>query len=301
MLQVTSVGDRVRLDKWLAAQLGFTRSAVVSLIAGNNIVINGCVAASKSAILKVGDEIEVNIPLPKCLPLEAQNLPLDVVFEDSDVIVVNKARGMVVHPAAGNEERTLVNALLYHCDGNLSGINGVARPGIVHRLDKDTSGLLVVAKNDNAHSRLAAQIKEHGFLRRYHAVIHGRLKADRGVVSLPIGRSVRDRKRMCVTFKNSKMAITEFLVLAEYERFSYVQLTLRTGRTHQIRVHMSHLGCPLAGDPVYGSSKDVVARLQGQCLHAMCLGFVHPSTNEYMEFTAPLPNYFTGFLATLRY
>ena len=211
------------------------------------------------------------------------------------MLVVNKPRGMVVHPAPGNYSGTLVNALLYHCKDSLSGINGVLRPGIVHRIDKDTSGLLIVAKTDKAHLGLAEQIKEHSFTREYNAVICGHLKEQSGTVNAPIGRSTKDRKKMCVTAQNSKNAVTHYTVIKEYEKYSHISLKLETGRTHQIRVHMAHLGHAVAGDAVYGNDK-FSASLGGQCLHAIKIGFVHPITNEYLEFTTDLPQYFKEFL-----
>ena len=217
------------------------------------------------------------------------------MYEDNDLLVVNKPRGMVVHPAPGNYSGTLVNALLWHCKGNLSGINGVIRPGIVHRIDKDTSGLLLVAKNDAAHVSLSKQISIHSLDREYKAVVHGRLKELSGPVDAPIGRNPNDRKKMCVTERNSKNAVTHYNVIEEYRDFSFVALKLETGRTHQIRVHMAYIGHPVAGDPVYGPKKGVVS-LNGQCLHAGLLGFDHPSTGEHIRVEAPLPEYFTDFL-----
>ena len=223
---------------------------------------------------------------------------MEIVYEDDDLLVVNKPKGMVVHPAPGHSSGTLVNALLYHCGDSLSGINGVIRPGIVHRIDKDTSGLLIVAKNDTAHAHLAQQIKEHSFTRIYEAVVYGNVKEDSGTVDAPIGRHPTDRKRMCVTEKNSRNAVTHYEVLARYPGFTHLRLKLETGRTHQIRVHMAYLGHPVAGDPVYGVKK-VITSLGGQCLHARVIGFVHPTTGEYLEFTSELPAYFTTFLKKL--
>ena len=239
--------------------------------------------------------------MPDAKPLEAepQDIPLDIVYEDSDLLVVNKPKGMVVHPANGNPDGTLVNALLYHCGDSLSGINGVIRPGIVHRIDKDTSGLLIVAKNDMAHVSLAEQIKEHSFSRAYEAVVYGNIKEDKITVNQPIGRSPKDRKKMAVTLKNSKNATTHFEVLERFGKFTHVRCTLETGRTHQIRVHCAHIGHPVAGDEVYGP-KRVITSLHGQCLHAKHIGFVHPRTNEWLEFESELPEYFTSFLNKLK-
>ena len=289
-------GDR--LDKWLSEKLLKTRNAVCLLINSENVKVGGK-AVAKNYRLRDGDEVCVCIPEPVEITVEAQEIPLDIVYEDPDLLVVNKAKGMVVHPAAGNRSGTLVNALLAHCKDSLSGINGKIRPGIVHRIDKDTSGLLIVAKNDFAHRHLAAQIKEHSFFREYHAVCHNRPKPDSGEIDLPIGRSEKNRKKMCVTHKNAKQAITEYTVIEPLKSFSYLSLRLRTGRTHQIRVHLSYIGCPIAGDEVYGP-KRVEKGLNGQCLHAKKIGFIHPRTGEYLEFDAPLPAEFTQFLKRLK-
>lgn len=297
-LTVDGENSDLRLDKYLVSQLeDFTRSAVSKLIEGGQVKVNDK-TASKNYKCKAGDRVEIEIPDPVELDVTAENIPLDIVYEDSDLLVVNKPKGMVVHPAAGNCSGTLVNALLYHCKDSLSGINGVIRPGIVHRIDKDTSGLLIVAKNDTAHLDLAQQIKEHSFHRAYQAVAYGNFKEDNGTVNQPIGRHPKDRKKMAVTYKNSKNAVTHYEVISRYEKFTHIRCVLETGRTHQIRVHMAYIGHPLAGDEVYGPKK-VITQLNGQCLHAGELGFVHPRTKEYMEFTAPLPEYFTNFLKKL--
>ena len=242
--------------------------------------------------------ISVLVPPPVPPEAKAENIPLDIVYEDRDLLVVNKPKGMVVHPAAGNYTGTLVNALLYHCGSSLSGINGVLRPGIVHRIDKDTSGLLIVAKNDRAHAGLARQIKEHSFERAYECVVHGNIKEDEFTVSLPIGRNPKDRKKMAVVYKNSKPAVTHVKVLKRYGSFTHLRCTLETGRTHQIRVHLSHIGHPIAGDEVYGPKKPVKG-LNGQCLHAKHIGFVHPITGQWLSFESELPEYFTRFLSKL--
>ncbi len=294
---VFSDGEQERLDVFLSRTADLTRSRVASLIAEGNVLVNGK-AASKNYKLKTGDNVSLVVPEPVTLETKAENIPLDIVYEDDCMLVVNKPKDMVVHPAAGNHEGTLVNALLYHCGDSLSGINGVTRPGILHRIDKDTSGLLMVAKNDKAHNFLAEQIKDHSFTREYEAVVHGNLKNDKGVINAPIGRHPIKRKQMAVTDKNSKDATTEYEVIARYGAFTHVRLRLHTGRTHQIRVHMSHIGHAVAGDTVYGPKK-VAGKgiLEGQCLHARRLGFVHPLTREYMEFSSPLPDYFLRFLS----
>lgn len=290
-----STENGIRLDKLLCENLdGFTRSAVQRLIEDGNVNVNG-VSVAKNYKCKAGDKVEIFVPDAKPLEATAQNIALDIVYEDNDLLVVNKPKGMVVHPANGNPDGTLVNALLYHCGESLSGINGVIRPGIVHRIDKDTSGLLIVAKSDKAHIGLAEQIKEHSFSRAYETVVYGNIKEDKFTVCQPIGRDSRDRKKMAVTPKNSKKAVTHFEVIKRYGEFTHLRCTLETGRTHQIRVHCAYIGHPVAGDSVYGPKK-VIERLHGQCLHAKHIGFVHPITNEYLEFESELPEYFVSFL-----
>ncbi len=292
--------DKTRLDKALCTlDDTLTRAAAVRLTESGDITLNGK-TASKSDKVKIGDIVEITYPEPVSSEAVPQDIPLDIIYEDDDLLVVNKPKGMVVHPAAGNPDGTLVNALLYHCGDSLSGIGGVVRPGIVHRIDKDTSGLLMVAKNDAAHLKLSEQIKEHSFTREYEAVIIGHLKEQKGSIDAPIGRSKNDRKKMAVTELNSKNAVTRYEVLEEYPGFSYVRLRLETGRTHQIRVHMAYLGHPLAGDGVYGGRNAERIMEGGQCLHARKIGFIHPTTGKYMEFTSPLPEYFTKFLEKLR-
>lgn len=278
---------------------GQTRSGVQKLMLAGAVLREGH-PLSKNDRVAEGQTIEVLLPEPA--PLEQakpENIPLDIVYEDDDLLVVNKPKGMVVHPAPGNRDKTLVNALLYHCGDSLSGINGVIRPGIVHRIDKDTSGLLIVAKNDFAHQSLAAQIKDHSFTREYEAVVYGHFREQSGSVDAPIGRHPTDRKKMTITQKNSRRAVTHYQVLEELPGFSYVRLRLETGRTHQIRVHMAYLGHPVAGDPVYGPKK-VISALDGQCLHARVIGFRHPRDGRYIELSSPLPSSFTDFLARLR-
>lgn len=297
-LTVDESGAGVRIDKFLSDTLdGFTRSGISKLIADGNVTVNGT-EISKNYKCRMNDNILVIVPDAVPLEVQAQNIPLDIVYEDDDLLVVNKPKGMVVHPAAGNYSKTLVNALLYHCRDSLSGINGVIRPGIVHRIDKDTSGLLIVAKNDAAHLSLAEQIKQHSFHRAYQAVCYGNIKEDSGTVHQPIGRNPKDRKKMAVTDKNSKYAVTHYEVLKRYGDFTHIKCILETGRTHQIRVHMAYIGHPLAGDSVYGPKK-VIESLNGQCLHAGEIGFIHPRTGEYLEFRSGLPDYFTAFLNKL--
>lgn len=289
----------IRIDKALSLVFeDFTRSHIQSVLSDGAVKVNGK-TVGKSCKLSSGDEVVFTVPEPTILSAEPEDIPLDIVYEDSDLLVVNKPRGLVVHPAPGNESGTLVNALMYHCKGSLSGINGVIRPGIVHRIDKDTSGLLIVAKNDFSHEKLAMQIKYHSFKRQYRAVVHGNIKDDFGTVDAPIGRSTKDRKKMCVTDKNSRHAVTHYEVLDRFDGFTYIKVTLETGRTHQIRVHMSYIGHPVAGDPVYGP-KNGVTKLNGQCLHAGLIGFIHPRDGRYMEFESDLPDYFTAFLKSLK-
>lgn len=294
-ITVTESVGAGRLDKVVPILYpDLSRSAVQQLIEDGNILVNGALLNKKSTV-KTGDTIEIFLPEPKNLSVEPENIPLDIVYEDSHLLVVNKPKGMVVHPAAGNYNGTLVNALLYHCGSSLSGINGVIRPGIVHRIDKDTSGLLVVAKDDIAHKGLAEQIKAHSFTRVYNTVVVGNVKDDTGTVDAPIGRHPKDRKKQAVTDKNSKNAVTHFEVLERFNGFTFLKVKLETGRTHQIRVHMAYRGTPVAGDTVYGNPQKTYG-LQGQCLNASTIGFIHPITGDYLEFTSELPQYFQDFL-----
>lgn len=288
----------LRLDKFLSLNMeGLTRSAAEKWIE-NGLVTKDGRPLNKSYRCTAGDRLQIRIPDPVPLEVLPENIPLDIAYEDEDLLVVNKPQGMVVHPAPGHPNKTLVNALLAHCGNSLSGINGVLRPGILHRIDMHTSGLLLVAKNDFAHQNLAAQIKEHSFTRIYEAVLHGNLKEDSGTVDAPIGRHPVDRKKMAVTEQHSRNAVTHFRVLARYRGFTHVQLKLETGRTHQIRVHMAYLGHPVAGDPVYGPKKPAPG-LNGQCLHAKVIGFLHPRNGRYLEITSELPEHFTRFLHRL--
>ena len=291
---VAEPGDEgKRLDVFIAEKMNMTRNAAAALIEGG-----GVSALKKNYKMRMGDEIDVEIPEPREAEIVAEDIPLNIVYEDSDLLVINKTRGMVVHPAAGNWSGTLVNALMHHCGSELSGINGVLRPGIVHRLDKDTSGLMLVAKNDFAHNSLAEQIKEHTVRREYHTVVIGNLRDDEGTISAPIGRHRTDRKKMAVTESNSKPATTHYKVIERYTGFTYASCLLETGRTHQIRVHMSHTGHPVVGDEVYGA-RDKLG-LVGQCLHSKNVMFVHPRTEKEMYFESELPDYFEEILRKLR-
>lgn len=285
-----------RIDLFIAENTDVSRSRAVKLIESGDIILNGN-TVNKKASVKAGDTVEITLPDAVPLEAKAEDIPLDILYEDDELLVVNKPKGMVVHPAAGNYEGTLVNALLSHCKDSLSGIGGVMRPGIIHRIDKNTSGLLMVAKNDNSHQHLAAQIKEHSFIREYEAVVYGNLKNDEGTINAPIGRHPVHRKKMAVTEKNSKEAVTHYKVIKRYNGFTHVRCILETGRTHQIRVHMSYIGHSLAGDDVYGPKK-VIKELGGQCLHAKKLGFIHPD-GRYLEFESDLPLYFTELLSKL--
>lgn len=291
--------QQMRLDKYLSEQFSEqTRSYLQKLIKEGQILVNGKSVKSGYQLSK-GDEVSVSIPEPKELDVEPQKMDLDIIYEDEDVILVNKPKGMVVHPAPGHTTDTLVNGLLYHCKDNLSGINGVARPGIVHRIDRDTTGILIVCKNDMSHNSIAEQLKEHSINRRYRALVHGNIKEDQGTVEGPIGRHPVDRKKMAINERNGKPAVTHYTVLERFGNYTLIECKLETGRTHQIRVHMTSIGHPLVGDEVYGPVKSSF-KLQGQCLHAMVLGFVHPRNGEYMEFSAELPAYFEELLRKLR-
>ena len=284
-----------RIDKYLSEQLeDMTRSHIQKLIKENMVRVNG-MAVKSNFKLSASDQIEVEIPELKEPDILPENIPLDILYEDQDILVVNKPKGMVVHPAPGHYTGTLVNAIMYHCKDNLSGINGVLRPGIVHRIDMDTTGSLLICKNDRAHQALAEQLKEHSITRKYHAIVRGRLKEDEGTIDKPIGRHPIDRKKMSVHCTNGREAITHYRVLKRFQQFTYIECQLETGRTHQIRVHMSSIGHPILGDQIYGPAK-CPYKLQGQTLHAKVLGITHPITGEYMEFDAPLPDYFQALL-----
>ena len=288
-----------RIDKYLSIQLaGQSRSYIQKLIETGEVTINGHPAKANHK-LKAGDEVAIIIPEPVLPDITAEDIPLDILYEDSDILIVNKPKDMVVHPAPGHTSNTLVNAVMFHCKDQLSSINGVMRPGIVHRIDKDTSGVLVICKNDHAHQCVAEQLKGHSITRKYHAIVHGILKEEEGTIHTTIGRHQTDRKKMAVNVRNGKDAITHYRVLERLKGYTYIECTLETGRTHQIRVHMASIGHPILGDTVYGPGKCPVKGLKGQTLHAMVLGFIHPSTGEYVEFQADLPAYFIDLLNKL--
>lgn len=288
-----------RIDVFLAENMeDLSRSGVQKLIDEGMITLNGGKTKANYK-LREKDIIDVTVPEVKEVEILPEDIPLDILYEDTDVIVVNKPQGMVVHPAPGHTSGTLVNALMFHCGDDLSGINGEKRPGIVHRIDKDTSGVLMIAKNDMAHQSLAAQLAEHSITRKYNAVVYNGFNEDEGTIDKPIGRNPQDRKKMAVTEKHSRRAVTHYRVIERMEKFTLIEAQLETGRTHQIRVHMTYIGHPLLGDPVYGPKKQPI-NLEGQALHARVLGFIHPRTGEYMEFEAPLPPHFEALLERLR-
>ena len=297
-LRASEESKNQRLDAFLASSLdGLTRSQAARLIESGEVAVNGK-TAGKSYKLAGGEDIAVTLPEPEPVEAVPQDIPLDVVYEDADVIVVNKPSGMVVHPAPGHPDGTLVNALLYHCAGTLSGIGGALRPGIVHRIDRDTSGLIIAAKNDAAHQYLSAQLADHTLARTYECIVVGKLREDRGTVDAPIARHPTDRKRMAVV-AGGREAVTHWEVIARYPGYTHVRCRLETGRTHQIRVHMAYIGHPILGDTVYGAKKEVPG-LTGQCLHAVGLRFLHPRTHEVMELSCPLPEEFTRMLQKIR-
>ena len=288
-----------RIDKYLSALCpDLSRSYVQKLLKSGNVLADGR-QVKASYRLQEGDRIFLDVPEAVEPEIEAEPMDLDILYEDEDVILVNKPKGMVVHPAPGHYSHTLVNGLMAHCKGQLSGINGILRPGIVHRIDMDTTGVLIACKNDMAHNSIAAQLKEHSIVRRYQAIVHGRIEEAEGRIEGAIGRDPVHRKRMCINEKNGKPAVTHYRVLERFRQFTYVECRLETGRTHQIRVHMASVRHPLLGDRVYGPAKCPFPRLQGQTLHAGVLGFVHPRSGDYMEFSAPLPSYFQELLRTL--
>ena len=297
LFKVDEKSEGTRIDKYLSDMLEEkSRSFIQELIKKEKVVVNNKIPKSNYKV-KAFDNIELEVPEPEILKVDAEDIPLNILYEDNDVIVVNKEQGMVVHPAPGNYNGTLVNALLFHCK-DLSGINGIIRPGIVHRIDKDTSGILVVKKNDEAHNKLSEQLKNHSMKREYYALIEGRLKNDSGTINKPIGRNKKDRLKMGIV-EDGKLAVTHYEVLERYNGYTLIKCVLETGRTHQIRVHMSSIGFPLVGDPLYGFKRQKF-KLDGQMLHAKTLGFIHPETNEYMEFNSELPKYFINIIDKLR-
>lgn len=297
-LQLTPEMPGERIDKYLALALpDMTRSHIQKLIKDEFVLVNDNPVKANYK-LSPGDLVIVHIPDPEIPDILPEDIPLDILYEDDDILVVNKPKGMVVHPAPGHYSGTLVNAVMFHCKDNLSGINGVMRPGIVHRIDMNTTGSLLICKNDQAHQILAAQLKEHSITRKYHAIVYGNLKNDNGTVNVPIGRHPTDRKKMSVKSKNGKPAVTHYQVLERFGSFTYIECQLETGRTHQIRVHMASIGHPILGDDIYGPAK-CPFQLEGQTLHAKILGIRHPRSGEYMEFDAPLPAYFTKLLEKL--
>ena len=296
--QIGPEEDDERLDKWMSSAIAdLSRSYIQKCIKDNQVLINGK-PQKASYRLKVDDEIVFHIPKAMEPAIEAENIPLSILYEDPDLLIVDKPKGMVVHPAPGHYSGTLVNAVMYHCRDNLSGINGVLRPGIVHRIDRDTTGSLIICKNDYAHNSIAKQLKEHTITRKYRAIVHGVIDAEEGTVNAPIGRDPKDRKKMAINEQNGKPAITHYKVLRRFQEYTYIECQLETGRTHQIRVHMSSIGHPLLGDEVY-SQRKFPYHLCGQTLHAMVIGFIHPSSGEYLEITAPLPDYFDHLLCIL--
>ena len=298
--QVSDGQSGIRIDRYLSEMNEeLSRSYIQKLLKEQKITVNGS-AVKANYKVQEGDEISVAVPDIKEPDILPEDIPLDILYEDDDVLIVNKPKGMVVHPSAGHTSGTLVNAIMFHCKDNLSGINGVLRPGIVHRIDKDTTGALLVCKNDNAHRNLAEQLKEHSIRRRYRAIVAGVLKEDEGTIEGPIGRHPIDRKKMAVNYRNGKDAVTHYKVLERFGDYTYIQCELETGRTHQIRVHMASIGHPLVGDEVYGPKKCPFKGLQGQTLHARTLGIIHPTTGKYLEVNAPLPEYFIELLDRLR-
>lgn len=297
---VEDLDSAVRIDKYLAdTQEELSRSFIQKLLKDEMISVNGKTVKANYKVSN-GEELILSVPEQEEPDILPEDIPLDILYEDKDLIVVNKPKGMVVHPAAGHYTGTLVNALMYHCKEDLSGINGVTRPGIVHRIDQNTTGSLVVCKNDLSHNHIAAQLKEHSITRKYRAIVHGNIKEDTGTVNASIGRHPQDRKKMAVNVKNGRNAVTHWRVLERFGQYTYIECQLETGRTHQIRVHMSSIHHPILGDNVYGPAKCPISGLQGQTLHAQVLGFIHPRTAEYVEFSAPLPEYFEELLNKFR-
>ena len=298
--QVTEEYEDERIDKYMASLIdSLSRSFIQKMMKEQKVLVNN-IPVKANYRLRAEDEICFTLPEAAEPDIEAENIPLDILYEDDDVLVVNKPKGLVVHPAAGHYSGTLVNAVMYHCRGSLSGINGVMRPGIVHRIDRDTTGSLIICKNDNAHLSIAAQLKDHTIVRRYRAIVHGVIREEELCINSPVGRHPTDRKKMAAGVRNGKEAVTHIKVMERFRAYTYIECRLETGRTHQIRVHMDSIGHPLLGDTVYGNRKySLPYVLQGQTLHAMTLGFIHPVSGEYVETTAPLPDYFSHLLETL--
>ena len=296
---VDEAWEDLRIDKYLSMLMdGYSRSYIQKIISDKAVMVNQKPVKANYRI-SVGDIVTITLPEPVRLDVKPENIPLDILYEDEDVLLINKPKDMVVHPAPGHYSGTLVNAVMYHCGDQLSTINGILRPGIVHRIDKDTTGVLVICKNDRAHRSIAEQLSVHSITRAYHAIVYNNLTEDEGTIDAPIGRMSTDRKKMGINHKNGRPAVTHYRVLERFGRYTYIECRLETGRTHQIRVHMASIGHPLLGDTIYGPAKDNF-KLQGQALHAKILGFIHPSTGEYMEFESPLPEYFTELLARVR-
>ena len=300
LIEIVSNEENKRLDFLISNEIAdMSRSRIQGLIEDGQVTVNGFVELSKNKKIKTGDIITINIPKPEVLSVKPENIPLEIVYEDEDVLVVNKPKGMVVHPAAGNYDGTLVNAIMYHCSDKLSSINGVIRPGIVHRIDKDTSGLLMIAKNDKAHESLSKQLESHSVLREYYALVNNNIREDQIKIDKPIGRDRKERKKRAVYGLNEKRAVTNVFVLERFGKYTLIKAVLETGRTHQIRVHMSYIKHPLVGDVMYGTKKQEF-NVEGQLLHAKTLGFMHPSKNEFVKFDSDLPEDFTKILNILR-
>lgn len=299
VMEITPEMEGERIDKCISNYLeSLSRSYIQKIIKDGKAYVNDAVVKANYKV-KVDDKVQFEIPDCEEPDIPPQDIPLDILYEDKDILIVNKPKDMVVHPAPGHYEGTLVNAIMFHCKDELSGINGVLRPGIVHRIDKDTTGSIIICKNDEAHRKIAQQLKEHSITRKYRAIVYGRIMEEEGTVNAPIGRHPTDRKKMAINEKNGKPAVTHYKVLERFDKYTYIECQLETGRTHQIRVHMTSIGHPLLGDEVYGNAK-CPFKLEGQTLHAMTIGFIHPTTGEYVEYEASLPEYFEHLLQILR-